>query len=229
MSQSNQENLMKIQIMICGNQAVGKTSISNQYINESFSNNYNTIGLEMNKKQDIINSDKVNIFIIDVQGTHENFDVINQQARKADGYIFVYDIGDSISFKDIDIWITKIKQIKGDDFQKCQRLLIGNKVDTRQEHFKGISREQGSSKAKNHKMKFIETSAKEGTNIKQAIKYLAARIYQQKMQSLNAQNIQNIISQQEESQQHLLSEIEQPQKPKKSCNCWTKFKSYFTN
>ncbi|EAR91103.2 small guanosine triphosphatase family Ras family protein (macronuclear) [Tetrahymena thermophila SB210] len=231
-NESNQKKNMKISIMICGNQAVGKTSIIGYYINGSFKNKYNvTPQCEYSIKNETIDQENVNVQMIDAPGMLNVIDITRQQIRSADGYIFVYDIYDHESFKNIDIWVQQIQQHKS-EFEKCKCLLIGNKVDTRKNPSEGISYEKGQEKAKNFNMNFFETSAKEGTSIVSAIRGLAINIYHQKKDCILKQ--QNILQEQQKisgssndlniDEKFLLNNSRNRQ-PKK--NCWQKFKSCF--
>ncbi|KAL4483647.1 hypothetical protein ABPG72_006713 [Tetrahymena utriculariae] len=239
-SQYDENKIMNIQILICGNVAVGKTSIVKQYTEESYSHRYhNTLQSELSKKEEIINQEKVNVYIIDAPGDSRLVDLTKQMIRQAEGYIFVYDIYDKQSFRDIELWITLIKNTKS-EFEQCQCILIGNKIDSRRNSSEDITYEQGNQKAKNFNMQFFETSAREGTNIVQAIKKLAISIYHQKKGSIKQQNIINeqqqskqkdmILLQPQESSNTLIHSSDLHQmttQPKTKKSLWSKIKSCF--
>ena len=77
--------------------------------------------------------------------------------------MLVYDITDLESFQNLNSWIIEIEKNASKNVYK---ILVGNKCDMEGE--RKISAEQGKDFASQYGMKFIETSAKESTNISEA-------------------------------------------------------------
>ncbi|GAB5583927.1 ras-related protein Rab-13 isoform X1 [Prionailurus iriomotensis] len=91
--------------------------------------------------------------------------------RGAMGIILVYDITDEKSFENIQNWM---KSIKENASAGVQRLLLGNKCDM--EAKRRVRKEQADQLAREHGIRFFETSAKSSTNVDEAFSSLARDI-----------------------------------------------------
>lgn len=86
--------------------------------------------------------------------------------------MIVYDVTDDESFKSVEMWIEEINKFAASGVCK---LFIGNKIDL--ESDRKISTEQGATLAKHYGAKFVETSAKDSTNVLQAFKVMTEEMY----------------------------------------------------
>ena len=82
--------------------------------------------------------------------------------------VVCYDITDKKSFENVQGWIEQARQIRGDDLIV---FLVGNKIDDAEK--RQVATEEGSTKAEELKVHFIETSAKVGINVKSLFNNLA--------------------------------------------------------
>lgn len=73
----------------------------------------------------------------------------------------VYSVGDRKTFNNISSWMGQISQHNDDEIPK---IIIGNKCDLPQGE-RVVSTEEGLLLAEKYRVPFLETSAKEGTNI----------------------------------------------------------------
>ncbi|XP_031822476.1 ras-related protein Rab-13 isoform X2 [Sarcophilus harrisii] len=87
------------------------------------------------------------------------------------GIILVYDITDEKSFENIQNWM---KSIKENASAGVERLLLGNKCDM--EVKRKVQREQAEKLAREHGIRFFETSAKSSLNVDEAFSSLARDI-----------------------------------------------------
>uniref|UniRef100_A0A8C3PDS8 small monomeric GTPase n=1 Tax=Chrysemys picta bellii TaxID=8478 RepID=A0A8C3PDS8_CHRPI len=78
------------------------------------------------------------------------------------GIILVYDITDEKSFENIQNWM---KSIKENASAGVERLLLGNKCDM--ETKRKVQRESAEKLAKEHGIRFFETSAKSSVNVEE--------------------------------------------------------------
>jgi Ras-related protein Rab-1A len=83
----------------------------------------------------------------------------------------VYDVTDHKSFDNITKWLKEIDTFAGPTVQK---LLVGNKCDLVNE--RNVSVEEGKALAEGLKVPFVETSAKNSTNVEQAFLMMAKDI-----------------------------------------------------
>jgi len=84
----------------------------------------------------------------------------------------VYDITDPESFKSVEMWMGEIDKFAAAGVNK---LLIGNKLDMASE--RKVSTEQGAALAKQYGIKFLETSAKNATNVLDAFKTMTGEMH----------------------------------------------------
>eukprot|EP00826_Nyctotherus_ovalis_P011309 TRINITY_DN12950_c0_g1_i10.p1 TRINITY_DN12950_c0_g1~~TRINITY_DN12950_c0_g1_i10.p1 ORF type:complete len:124 (+),score=32.88 TRINITY_DN12950_c0_g1_i10:303-674(+) len=81
--------------------------------------------------------------------------------------MLVYDITSAQSFKDIEKWMHEVEKLAPKNVAK---LLVGNKKDLEDERM--VEYEEGVEAAKRWDMKYIETSAKSGLNIRESFRVI---------------------------------------------------------
>ena len=79
------------------------------------------------------------------------------------GVILVYSIDDKTSFDNVKGWMADIKR---EAHEKVSIVLLGNKCDLSEKRC--IQTEQGQALADEYEIQFFETSALNGTNVKDA-------------------------------------------------------------
>jgi GTPase SAR1 family protein len=119
----------------------------------------------------------------------EKFHVITRAYyRGAHAIVCTYDVTDSDSFRNIDYWLANIHTHTigkggGDDSDESggsgavQTMIIGNKTDLH--HKRTVTKSQGEALAKECGVTYIETSAKDGTNVNDAFQRLATDVVAQ--------------------------------------------------
>lgn len=175
----------KYKITLIGEQAVGKSSITRKYTKNEFSANIlGTTGLEILKKDLIINNDKIVVTIYDSAG-HERFRKIAESHYKgSNGLIFVYDITETKSFEIVTEWLKNVFL----ENNEIEILLIGNKIDLSDNRL--ISKNEGLELANNFNVGFMETSAKTGENIQESFAYIIEKIHKKRIEKDNKDNQQ---------------------------------------
>ncbi|MFX1442912.1 MAG: Rab family GTPase [Promethearchaeota archaeon] len=174
MSKDVKEFVFKI--VVLGDAAVGKTSLINMYIEQSFSEDYKpTLGANIIRKDvhvDEINA-SVRLIMWDLAG-QEKYNVIRSMYfQGCVGALLVYDVTRHNTFETIDSkWLKDFKKYVK---KEGTYILIGNKIDLNDERV--VSTEDGEKYAKQiDASDFIETSAKYGENVEQAFSNLVTQI-----------------------------------------------------
>ena len=148
-------------VVILGDSGVGKTGITNRYLNETFiENTKTTVGVEFGAKKLDIDGKVVKIQIWDTAGQERYRSVTSAYYKGAKGVFLVYDITQLSSFHSIDKWIHEVKVAAGNDVLV---FLIGNKLDLSEK--REVSYEIAKSKAEELGITYCETSAKTSENI----------------------------------------------------------------
>lgn len=224
---NSEKQAHRYKITLIGEQAVGKSSITRKYTKNEFSPNIlGTTGLEIQKKELIINEEKIIVTIFDSAG-HERFRKIAESHYKgSNGLIFVYDITDLKSFDIVSQWLQNIFSEKN----QIEVLLIGNKndlADSRQ-----ISKQDGVELANKWGIGFMETSAKTGENIQESFSSLINKIHNKKFEKekndknknlkseenkLNANKLNSGISNNASENPQITIKIDDVKKNKKGC------------
>ena len=160
-----------IKLILTGDYKVGKTSLINRFVENSFGESYqSTIGVEISQKKLNLSEDtKINFVIWDIGGQ------IIQMApyRKrffsgANSAFIVLDRTRSNALKSIEIWHNEIKKQVG---KKINIILVGNKSDLVDEIV--ISEEEIKEIADQNGFNYIFTSAKTGENVQDSFLYIA--------------------------------------------------------
>ena len=164
--------LRKYKLVFLGEGYVGKTSIVNRFMYDSFDNACKaTIGIDFLSKTMYLEDGTIRLQIWDTAGTERYRSLIPSYIRDSTVAVVVYDITVVDSFEKTSKWIEDIRTERGRD---VIIMLVGNKtdlIDKRQVPFR-----EGERKAKELNVMFIETSAKAGYNVKQLFRRIAAAL-----------------------------------------------------
>ena len=165
---------VKYKIMVLGESKVGKTSLIKRFTKDQFGGVYlTTVGMDFQDKIIELEDKKIRMQVWDTAGQERFRNVTKSYFQSSHGLLVVYDITDKESFEKINFWM---KNIKENAPENAKLILVGNKCDLANE--RQVSYEEGEKKASNYNIKFFESSAKDGTNVKEFFFYLANEIYQ---------------------------------------------------
>jgi Ras-related protein Rab-1A len=161
-----------LKILVLGDSAVGKTSLSLQYVENYFPESYiSTVGVEYKNKPVKLNNTNILLQIWDTCGQERYKSLSKTFMKGADGILFVYDISNKQTFDHIKDWIME-SQNSNNEFKK---IIVGNKIDLPPERRK-VSQEVLTKYSNDKKIQGIETSAKSGENVEKAFLMLTKLI-----------------------------------------------------
>ncbi|KAM8986307.1 ras-related protein Rab-13 [Guaruba guarouba] len=159
-------------LLLIGDSGVGKSCLIIRLAEGSFSGTYiSTIGIDFKIRMVDIDGKRIKLQVWDTAGQERFKTITTAYFRGAVGIILVYDITDEKSFENIQNWM---KSIKENASAGVERLLIGNKCDL--EEKRRVRRDAGEKLAKEHGIRFFETSAKASVNVEEAFSALARDI-----------------------------------------------------
>ena len=160
---SEQEAQIVLKLLLLGDYSVGKTSILLKYISNKFDeSSISTVGVDYMDKIIDYNKFKIKLQIWDTSGEEKFRTITKNFYRNADGLLVVFDLTKKESYDHIRIWINEAKE----NNDKLKTLLIGNKLDLKDERIVAI--DVAKQFAEKNNLKYIETSAKDGTNINES-------------------------------------------------------------
>lgn len=202
-------DIIEFKIILIGSVSVGKTSIFNKFISGEFNLKYkSTITAECKSKYLKVNKNlfaKLNIW--DTCGSEIYRAVTKQYYRGSNGAILIFDLTDQNTFNDLKKWI---KDIKNYGEKNTQVIIVGNKLDLVGR--RKVSHSQATNFCRENNYKYIEASAKDGTNL--------LKIFEELTFDLTNKNLQKIKNEENKKSQIKNLEImvkEETQKEKKGC------------
>ena len=161
---------LSYKFLVLGDQMVGKTSILERYINNTFKSDYLlTIGVDKRLKRLEVNNTDVDIFITDTAGQERFRSLTKQFYKGADGIIVGFSLTDSKSLQSISYWVSEINQNCSKDFP-ISLVLFGNKCDDKDNIV--VKPEEIDEIKNQYNLAYFETSAKDNINIKNVFEHL---------------------------------------------------------
>ncbi len=165
----------KFNVMIIGDEKVGKTAILERYLKKTFtSERKQTIGIEHYDKV-IEHENKEFLFKVWDTAGQEKFRVMSRSYyQKAHGMILACAINNLDSFKNIRVWLNAMRNSVRED-SKIQLVIIGNKCDLEDE--RQVSESELKEKADELGIEYFLTSAKDGQGIDEAFDHIFKLVY----------------------------------------------------
>uniref|UniRef100_A0A023FAU6 Putative rab subfamily protein of small gtpase n=3 Tax=Triatominae TaxID=70999 RepID=A0A023FAU6_TRIIF len=158
--------------LLIGDSGVGKTCVLFRFSDDAFTTTFiSTIGIDFKIKTVELRGKKIKLQIWDTAGQERFHTITTSYYRGAMGIMLVYDITAEKSFENIVKWLRNIDEHANEDVEK---MLLGNKCDM--EEKRAVSKERGEAIAREHGIRFFETSAKANINIEKAFYNLAEAI-----------------------------------------------------
>ncbi len=169
----------KFKVVICGPGAVGKTSIIQRFVHNSFSISYKiTIGVDfLTKDVEYKDGEAARLTIWDIGG-QERYNFLRESFfEKSDGALLVFDLTREKTFKEIKNWLEQLRKYT---FDAIPFVLVGNKSDLLTDLGVVLDNDEIKSFAKKEKAFYVETSAKKNQNIELAFLELTKAILKSK-------------------------------------------------
>ncbi len=164
-----------VKILIIGDPMVGKSSLSQNFVEETYDDSYSiTIGVEYKLK--IIEIDNVifRLHIWDTAGQERFKSIVSTYYRGAHGILICYDTTNFESFKNVETWLRDIDaQIKSN----ICKVLVGTKCDNIKNRIVSLSDAKAYANSVN--MPHFETSSKKSIGIQDVFEYIVRHIKQQ--------------------------------------------------
>jgi Ras-related protein Rab-1A len=168
-------------LVLIGDSGAGKSCLLLRFADDAFTESYiTTIGVDFRFKTIPVENKTIKLQIWDTAGQERFRTITSAYYRGADGIIIVYDICDRDSFTNVDEWHNEVNRYVNESTCK---ILIGNKADMA--HERQVTQEEAKKKAEDLGVAFIETSAKDATNVETAFQMMSAELIQKRNQQGN--------------------------------------------
>ncbi|KAF8388858.1 hypothetical protein HHK36_025538 [Tetracentron sinense] len=159
-------------LLLIGDSGVGKSCLLLRFADDSYLDSYiSTIGVDFKIRTVEQDGKTMKLQIWDTAGQERFRTITSSYYRGAHGIIVVYDVTDQESFNNVKQWLSEIDRYASENVNK---LLVGNKCDLTSN--KVVSYETAKAFADEIGIPFLETSAKNATNVEQAFMTMAAEI-----------------------------------------------------
>ena len=171
-------------IVLLGDGAVGKTSLRRRYLGKGFNQSHlMTIGADFASTNIDVDGEILNTQIWDLAG-QRNFQMIRQRfLLGSHGALIVFDVTNKGSFLSLKNWLNELWTVNRRT--DIPLLFIGNKVDlidqrvvTPQEAENFVKYVASHPRLRGVPVSYIETSAKDGTNVQEAFAIMGKELVQ---------------------------------------------------
>jgi len=143
-----------------------------RFADNTFTDSFiSTIGVDFKIRTIQLDGKNIKLQIWDTAGQERFRTITSSYYRGAHGIIVVYDVTDQVSFNNVKQWLQEIDRYACENVNK---LLVGNKCDLTTK--KVVDFQNAKEFADSLGIPFLETSAKNATNVEQAFLTMAAEI-----------------------------------------------------
>ena len=158
-------------VVVIGDSGVGKSNLLSRFTRNEFNlESKSTIGVEFATRTVSMEGKTIKAQIWDTAGQERYRAITSAYYRGADGIIMVYDVTSSESFDHVSDWLTEVNRYANEGTCK---LLVGNKCDMED---KVVTTEAAKEYADGLGIPFLETSAKNATNVEEAFLTMAGEL-----------------------------------------------------
>eukprot|EP01098_Paradermamoeba_levis_P012729 TRINITY_DN562_c0_g2_i1.p1 TRINITY_DN562_c0_g2~~TRINITY_DN562_c0_g2_i1.p1 ORF type:complete len:267 (-),score=103.21 TRINITY_DN562_c0_g2_i1:214-906(-) len=160
-------------VVLIGDSTVGKSNLLSRFTRNEFNlESKTTIGVEFATRTITHEGKSIKAQIWDTAGQERYRAITSAYYRGALGAVIVYDITKQPTFDNIEKWMGELKDHAD---TSIVIMIVGNKIDMKQ--LRCVVPEAGQQLAEKHGAYFMETSAKDGTNVDGAFLALLKAIY----------------------------------------------------
>lgn len=173
---NNSKNAL-LKVVILGNGGVGKSCLMNRFVSNHFDQHtFHTIGVEFLNKDLEINGETYTLQIWDTAGQERFKSLRTPFYRGSDVCLITYAVNDGNSFKDVSMWCKEfLKYADVKEGSSFPFILVGNKADV-SEGERQVTQEEAQNWCKeNGNPPFVETSAKNASNVELAFRLAVER------------------------------------------------------
>jgi small GTP-binding protein len=159
-------------LVLIGDSGVGKSCLLLRFADDTYTESHiSTIGVDFKIRTIQLDGKTIKLQIWDTAGQERFRTITSSYYRGAHGIIVVYDTTDSETFEHVKTWLHEIERYASENVNK---LLVGNKSDLTTK--RQVESDAAKEFADSASIPFLETSAKNATNVEDAFMTMAGEI-----------------------------------------------------
>ena len=156
-------------LIIIGDSGIGKSCLLNRFADDIFTDSYiSTIGVDFKIRTIEVNGRLCKLQIWDTAGQERFRTITSSYYRGAHGIVLVFDITNSESFTNCEMWLTEVQRYAS---EQVKIILVGTKSDLSEK--RKVAFADAQEFGAKHGMEYVETSAKITSNVESAFMNLA--------------------------------------------------------
>ena len=166
----------KVKVLILGDSGVGKSSIIQRWISDTFCPSLvSTLGVDLKTKRLHIDDKVVQVQVWDTAGQAAFHKITASYYKGSNAILLVYDISDRATLTNIEYWMKSIRERAAENVKVA---LLGNKMDLRDvAGHDCVTRAEGQKTADKYKVLYVETSAMtSGKEVDEAFESIVCRV-----------------------------------------------------
>ena len=172
MSTINPDYDYLFKILVIGDSGVGKSCLLMRFTDDKFTESFiSTIGVDFKIRTIIVGGKVVRLQMWDTAGQERFRTISSSYYRSAHGIVLVYDVNLMESYLHIDQWLEEVERNARTGINK---ILVGNKCDLVGK--RQVEHKMAKSFAEELQISFMETSAKDDTNVESVFYTMAEEI-----------------------------------------------------
>lgn len=161
-----------LKIVLIGDSGVGKTNLLSRFTRDQFNpDSKSTIGVEFATKTLEIEGKTVKAQIWDTAGQERYRAITSAYYRGAIGALLLYDVTAALTFNSLSKWLQELRENADSNIVV---MLVGNKCDLQE--LRAVSTDEGVDFSKSENLLFIETSARDSTNVQESFTTLITEV-----------------------------------------------------
>jgi len=163
-------------ILLIGDNAVGKSSLLLRFTENTFTDTLiSSIGGDFKERFLDVDGTRVKLQLWDTAGQERFRTITSSYYRGSQGVIVMFDLTKEDTFKNVIKWLAELERYAAED---VRRILVGNKSDLSNRQ---VAAKDALELADRLGLEYIETSAKDQTNVDQVFMTLAKNIKDRNM------------------------------------------------
>jgi len=174
--------MYETKIGVLGAGGVGKTALTLYYVNNTFISHYDPTIEDSYRKLVEVDGITWHLEIIDTAGTEHFSAMRDLYMSSCEGLLIVYSVTSVSTFYEAINIREQATRVK--DSETFPMVLVGNKCDLNEQ--RGVSTVEGQELAQKWKCVFLEASAQNNYNVKEAFETLVQQVYKSKKHEKDA-------------------------------------------